>query len=122
MNKLQPLDTETPLFVTLNPHIELNGELVHYRKDYDHPIFDLSTLEAQKQLLNIMGHRNVWYAGAHFGYGFHEDGLQSGLFAAEQLGEVNRPWNVPEMNGRIIALDSETSENFEPLLVKGEAA
>ena len=121
MNKLQPLDTETPLFVTLNPHIELNGELVHYRKDYDHPIFDLSTLEAQKQLLN-MGHRNVWYAGAHFGYGFHEDGLQSGLFAAEQLGEVNRPWNVPEMNGRIIALDSETSENFEPLLVKGEAA
>ena len=105
MNKLQPLKIETPLFVTLNPHMELNEKLVHYRKDYDHPIFDLFTLDAQKKLLIIMGHRNVWYAGAHFGYGFHEDGLQSGLFAAEQIGNLKRPWNIPEMNSRIIALD-----------------
>jgi predicted NAD/FAD-binding protein len=110
MNKLQPLKTKTPLFVTLNPHMELNKKLVHYRKDYEHPIFDLSTLDAQKKLLNLMGHRNVWYAGAHFGYGFHEDGLQSGLFAAEQIGNVNRPWNIPEMNSRIIALDDKIAE------------
>jgi len=108
MNKLQPIETETPLFVTLNPDTEPHNNLVHYRKDYDHPIFDLSTLKAQKQLMNIMGHRNIWYAGAYFGYGFHEDGLQSGLFAAEQLGDVRRPWTVPEMNGRIIALNDDT--------------
>ena len=104
MNRLQPLKTQTPLFVTLNPQFDPDPELIHYRKEYDHPIFDLSTLKAQKDLINIMGHRNIWYAGAHFGYGFHEDGLQSGLFAAEHMADVKRPWTVPQMNGRIIAL------------------
>ncbi|MDG1709281.1 MAG: FAD-dependent oxidoreductase [Emcibacteraceae bacterium] len=122
MNKLQPLDTKTPLFVTLNPHEEPNSDLVHYKKNYDHPIFDLSTLTAQKQLMDIMGHRNVWYAGAHFGYGFHEDGLQSGLFAAEQLGDVKRPWNVPEMNDRIIALDNNVGENVKLITSDEKAA
>ncbi len=111
MNKLQPLNTQTPLFVTLNPQIEPDPKLVHYSKDYEHPVFDLSTLKAQKQLLSIMGHRNIWYAGAHFGYGFHEDGLQSGLYAAEQLGDVKRPWMVPQMNGRIIALQESDKNN-----------
>ncbi|MDG1438826.1 MAG: hypothetical protein P8P98_07585, partial [Emcibacteraceae bacterium] len=110
MNKLQPLKTDTPLFVTLNPHLDLDENLVHYRKEYEHPIFDLATLDAQKKLLNIMGHRNIWYAGAHFGYGFHEDGLQSGLFAAEKMGEQKRPWNITEMNSRIIALGEHTLE------------
>ena len=107
MNKLQPLDTDQPLFVTLNPSREPDPALVHYEKMYDHPIFDLNTLEAQKRLLDIMGHRQIWYAGAHFGYGFHEDGLQSGLYAAEKLGEISRPWNIPDMNGRIIAVDGQ---------------
>ena len=122
MNELQPLNTKTPLFVTLNPQVEPKSDLVHFRKTYDHPIFDLSTLTAQKQLLNIMGHRNVWYAGAHFGYGFHEDGLQSGLFAAERLGNIKRPWNGSGMNDRIIALDHEKSESLEISLPNGKAA
>ena len=122
MNKLQPLNTDTPLFVTLNPHMELKKDLVHYVKDYDHPIFDLSTLAAQRQLLNIMGHRNIWYAGAHFGYGFHEDGLQSGLYAAEQLGNMKRPWNIPEMNDRIIALDGKVKKATHENPLRGKAA
>jgi uncharacterized protein len=122
MNKLQPIETETPLFVTLNPDTEPHNNLVHYRKDYDHPIFDLSTLKAQKQIMNIMGHRNIWYAGAYFGYGFHEDGLQSGLFAAEQLGDVRRPWTVPEMNGRIIALNDDTIDAEQFNSAKGKVA
>ena len=122
MNKLQPLATKTPLFVTLNPHAELDSKLVHYKKYYDHPIFDLSTLKAQKKLLDIMGHRNIWYAGAHFGYGFHEDGLQSGLFAAEQLGGTKRPWDIPGMNNRILALDCDKNQDLEKILTKGKAA
>lgn len=122
MNKLQPLKTQTPLFVTLNPQFEPVPGLVHYRKDYEHPIFDLSTLTAQKQLLSIMGHRNIWYAGAHFGYGFHEDGLQSGLYAAELLGNVKRPWMVPQMNGRIIALHENRKNSQIPIRNKEKAA
>ena len=122
MNKLQPIETETPLFVTLNPDTEPHNNLVQYRKDYDHTLCDLSTLKAQKQLMNIMGHRNIWYAGAYFGYGFHEDGLQSGLFAAEQLGDVRRPWTVPEMNGRIIALNDDTIDAEQFNSAKGKVA
>lgn len=115
MNKLQPLKTSTNLFVTLNPEFEPADNLTHYVKDYEHPIFDLSTLAAQKRQMELMGHRYIWYAGAHFGYGFHEDGLQSGLFAAEQIGNVQRPWNIPNMNSRIIALNNDWRDNDQPL-------
>ena len=43
----------------------------------------------------------MWFCGAHFGAGFHEDGLQSGLAVAEQLGGVRRPWSVEGESGRI---------------------
>jgi predicted NAD/FAD-binding protein len=105
MNLLQPLKTDTNLFVTLNPEEEPRADLIHYSKDYEHPIFDLSTLQAQKRMNELMGYRNIWYAGAHFGYGFHEDGLQSGLYAAENLGNIKRPWSLPDMNSRILTAE-----------------
>lgn len=110
MNKLQHIDDGLPLFVTLNPDVQPESHLMHYKKEYDHPIFDLNTLCAQKRLMEIMGHRNIWYAGAYFGYGFHEDGIQSGLYAAEQLGSVKRPWSFSDMNDRIIALNNKNTE------------
>lgn len=109
MNLLQPLKTDTNLFVTLNPEDEPREDLIHYTKEYEHPIFDLSTLAAQKRMNEIMGHRNIWYAGAHFGYGFHEDGLQSGLYAAENLGKIKRPWSLPDMNSRVLTLEHNKS-------------
>lgn len=111
MNLLQPLKTDSNLFVTLNPEQEPRADLVHYTKEYEHPIFDLSTLRAQKRMNELMGHRNIWYAGAHFGYGFHEDGLQSGLYAAENLGNVNRPWSLPEMNSRVLTVEHNKPKN-----------
>lgn len=110
MNKLQPLPTKMPIFVTLNPTTEIADSHVHYTKEYEHPIFDLATLAAQKRLGELMGYRNVWYAGAHFGYGFHEDGVQSGLYAGETLGGQIRPWITPDMNSRLIMLSSK----YEP--------
>ena len=94
MNKLQPLATQTQLFVTLNPpsRIQLQGEIT--RQIYDHPLFDGAALAAQDQLWSLQGARNTWFCGAYFGHGFHEDGLQSGLAVAEQLGGVRRPWSV----------------------------
>jgi predicted NAD/FAD-binding protein len=49
----------------------------------------------------LQGNGNLWFCGAHFGAGFHEDGLQSGLAVAEQLGGVRRPWTVADESGRI---------------------
>ncbi|GHF11461.1 NAD/FAD-binding protein [Kordiimonas sediminis] len=121
MNRLQPLDTDKPMFVTLNPASEPDPALVHYTTDYEHPIFDMKTLEAQLRLGELMGHRNIWYAGAHFGYGFHEDGLQSGLHAAEQMGDISRPWITPDMNNRILMLDAENTAQAPLHSVKAEA-
>ena len=69
--------------------------------DYEHPVFDVAAVAAQKELWSLQGRRNVWFAGAWFGSGFHEDGLQAGLAVAEQLGGVRRPWTVPGESARI---------------------
>ena len=65
------------------------------------PYADAAAVRAQRQLWSLQGQRNTWWCGAHFGAGFHEDGLQSGLAVAEALGGVRRPWSVPNESGRI---------------------
>ncbi|MDO8837318.1 MAG: FAD-dependent oxidoreductase [Parvibaculum sp.] len=101
MNRLQPLPTERPLFVTLNPSHDPAPGSVHARIDYDHPVFDTGAFAAQRQLWDIQGVRRTWFCGAYFGSGFHEDGLQAGLAVAEQLGGVQRPWTVANPSSRI---------------------
>ncbi len=64
-------------------------------------MFDQAALAAQRQLWQIQGERRTWFCGAYLGYGFHEDGLQSGLAVAEALGGVSRPWTCENPNGRI---------------------
>ena len=99
MNRLQALPVSPDYFVTLNPTREPASIL---REDlYEHPVFDLGALAAQKRLWSLQGAGGVWFCGAHFGAGFHEDGLQSGLAVAEALGGVRRPWSVPDPSGRI---------------------
>ncbi|MFP8966931.1 NAD(P)/FAD-dependent oxidoreductase [Pokkaliibacter sp. CJK22405] len=92
MNQLQNLNTDTPMIVTLNPPVEPDVDKVHASFLYDHPAFSAESIRAQPELWAMQGQRNTWYCGAWFGYGFHEDGLQSGLAVAEALGGVQRPW------------------------------
>jgi predicted NAD/FAD-binding protein len=101
MNRLQALPTKQDLFVTLNPTKALNEAKVLKSQTYQHPLFDAPAIAAQKELWSLQGGRNTWFCGAHFGSGFHEDGLQSGLAVAEAIGGVRRPWTVADPNGRI---------------------
>ena len=101
MNRLQNLDTPTQLFVTLNPPTSLREDLVLHEERYEHPLFDAAALSAQRDLWSLQGARRSWFCGAHFGAGFHEDGLQSGLAVAEALGGVRRPWQVERESGRL---------------------
>ena len=101
MNKLQPLPVEAPLFVSLNPLEEPRMEKVLAEFDSAHPIFDPAAMAAQKELWKIQGTRHTWFCGAYWGSGFHEDGIQAGLAAAEGLGGVRRPWSVQDESGRI---------------------
>jgi predicted NAD/FAD-binding protein len=101
MNMLQGLPKGRDLFVTLNPCREPDPVTVIGRYDYAHPLFDAAALQAQRRLWSLQGEGGVWFCGAHFGAGFHEDGLQAGLAVAEQLGGVRRPWSVENESGRI---------------------
>lgn len=101
MNLLQSLKTKTPLLVTLNPIQPPDQQHLIRSFQYDHPLFDDQTDAAQRTLWQIQGHRNTYFCGSYFGAGFHEDGLQSGLAAAEAVGNVRRPWNVENESGRI---------------------
>lgn len=101
MNRLQPLETERQFFVTLNPRNEPDASRILRTETYAHPLFDGKAMQAQQQLWQLQGARNTWFCGAYFGSGFHEDGLQSGLAVAEDLGGSRRPWTIANESSRI---------------------
>lgn len=86
MNRLQGLPTRHQIFVTLNADREPDPALTHATYEYAHPYYDRATFAAQRNLDLIQGRGGVWYAGAWTGWGFHEDGLRSGLRVAAALG------------------------------------
>lgn len=101
MNRLQPLATRRNMFVTLNPADQPAEGTVLRSFPYDHPMFDAESRKMQKMIWNIQGARGLWFCGAHLGYGFHEDGIQSGLAVAEALSGLRRPWRVADESGRL---------------------
>lgn len=91
LNRLQPLPLSRPVFVTLNPLSEPAAHTLIREIEYAHPIFDRGAMRAQKRLRARQGLRNTWYAGAWMGYGFHEDGLRSGLEVASAIARLHAP-------------------------------
>lgn len=85
LNRLQPLPVTQPVIVSLNPQREINPTQVLGEYAYEHPVFDLAAIRAQAHVPALQGQRHTWFAGAWTGYGFHEDGLKSGLQAARAL-------------------------------------
>ena len=90
LNRLQPLPFQRPVLLSLNPLTEPAAASVIARIDYEHPIFDQAAVAAQARLSDVQGARSTWFAGAWTGYGFHEDGLRSGLAVAEKLLQLPR--------------------------------
>jgi predicted NAD/FAD-binding protein len=91
INRLQPLPTDTPVIVTLNPLREPDPARVHGEFHYSHPVFTRHATLLQSQITSGNGRDGIWLAGAWLGYGFHEDGLASALRVARQL-DAAAPW------------------------------
>jgi predicted NAD/FAD-binding protein len=106
MNRLQNLPRGTEYFVTINPPRPPRAGSVLQTDNYAHPLFDARSIAAQRRLWDIQGRNRLWFCGAWFGAGFHEDGLQAGLAVAEALGAVRRPWSVAAESGRIFLPDN----------------
>jgi predicted NAD/FAD-binding protein len=105
INKLQPLPWSQPVVVSLNPLRAPESQQVLARFSYAHPIFDQAALDAQHQLPALQGQRGLWFAGAWTGYGFHEDGLKSGLGVASALlakEGVTMPGDAEALAGRYL--------------------
>ena len=100
LNRLQPLPWTQPVVVSLNPVREIARSSIMAEYDYAHPVFDLAALHAQEMVPQLQGEQRTWYCGAWTGYGFHEDGLKSGLAAARMLlaaGERRDPQPAVEL-------------------------
>ena len=85
INRLQPLPFKTPVVVSLNPITEPRADTVHGEYDYAHPVFDAAAIAAQQRVPSLQGEAHTWFCGAWTRYGFHEDGLTSGLAVVDGL-------------------------------------
>ena len=114
MNKLQSLPTKKQVFVTLNPSRPPAPDTILHTQTYEHPLFDVAAMQAQRRIWSIQGAQKTWFCGAWLGAGFHEDGVQSGLAVAEALGAPRRPWQVENESGRIhLASESSGAQMWE---------
>jgi predicted NAD/FAD-binding protein len=85
LNMLQPLPFTQTVVVSLNPVTDIDEQHVLGNFNYAHPVFDLAAVKAQAQVPDMQGRQNTYFCGAWTGYGFHEDGLKSGLDVAARL-------------------------------------
>jgi predicted NAD/FAD-binding protein len=93
MNLLQRLDSPEPLVVTLNPHQSIDPAKVLRRMRYHHPLYTHAAVAAQQRRTQIQGVRRTWFAGAYWGWGFHEDGMRS---AVEVCAGLGAPWGAAD--------------------------
>ena len=92
LNRLQPLPFSAPVVVSLNPLTDPRAETIHAEFDYAHPVFDMAAIDAQRRVPALQGSRHTWFSGAWTRYGFHEDGLMSGLAVVAGL---RAAWAMP---------------------------
>ena len=85
LNKLQNLKTRENYFLTLNPFLSIDDNKIIKKVEFTHPFYDMKTINAQGHLPELQGVNNSYFCGSYFGYGFHEDGLNSGIDVSKKL-------------------------------------
>lgn len=85
MNRLQGLDSDDQLLVTLNATDQIDPDSIIATMHYTHPIYTPTSVAAQAELGSLTTGQTA-FAGAYHGWGFHEDGCRSGVEAARAFG------------------------------------
>ena len=85
LRSLQGIDSAHEILITLNRDDAIREDRVLARFDYAHPVFDAAAIAAQRRHEELNGPRRTWFCGAYWGYGFHEDGVQSALTVCRRL-------------------------------------
>lgn len=85
LNVLQKPATKTNYFCSINPWQDIDPAKTIKIIDYRHPLFTVENFSLQDRLKELNINSRILFAGAYFGYGFHEDGLKAGLAATHEL-------------------------------------
>ena len=85
MNSLQNLKTKNHYFVSINEFDEIDPKKILRIISYEHPIFNMKAIEAQKWLAELNENDHIYFCGSYFKYGFHEDALKSALDISNKL-------------------------------------
>ena len=88
MNNLQKLNTKENIYVTLGIFNIPNSNSIFRAKKYDHIVYNEKTIVGQEKIENLQGKNRLFYAGAYLGYGFHEDGVKSGMKVAQVINNL----------------------------------
>lgn len=86
MNLLQGIESPEPFVVTLNRSDAIDPGKILRRMQYAHPVYTHASVAAQARKHEIQGRNRTWFAGAYWGWGFHEDGMRSAVEVARALG------------------------------------
>ena len=86
MSLLQNIASPEPFVVTLNRTDAIDPAKILRRMRYHHPLYSHASVAAQARKAEIQGQRRTWFAGAYWGWGFHEDGMRSAVEVARALG------------------------------------
>jgi predicted NAD/FAD-binding protein len=87
MNMLQSLDAPTTFCVTLNRTQDIDPRRILGRYTYHHPLYTAAAVAAQARQRELNGVRGLYFCGAYWRYGFHEDGVVSALSAVDHFRE-----------------------------------
>ncbi len=94
LSRLQRLGTPTPILLTLNRAAAISPESIIRRLTYHHPAYSRASIAAQRRFDEINGRRRTYFCGAYWGYGFHEDGVNSALAVAGYFGKNLESWTA----------------------------
>lgn len=102
MNLLQGIESSEPFVVTLNRSDAIDPDKILRRRRYQHPVYTHASVAARQRKAEIQGVNRTWFAGAYWGFGFHEDGMRSGVQVARALG-VAWPGNCRDRQRQLVA-------------------
>ena len=106
LNKLQNLKCSNDIFVSLNPLTQPDPTKVHSTINYSHPQYTATSVNAQRAVAAMQGENGLYFCGAWMGYGFHEDGMRSGLEVAMAISNTPTPWIQKWGNHKLIPAPS----------------
>lgn len=85
MNSLQNLPTKKDYFISINDPGRVREENILRTFEYEHPVFSLAAIRAQKDLPKLNTDNTLYFCGSYFRYGFHEDAFTSALHCSRAL-------------------------------------